>query len=236
MAEAKFYTYVHRRADTGEVFYVGKGKAYRAQCVKRRGEFWDRVVAKHGLVIEIVAYFYEEVHAFDHERELIAVYRAAGARLVNLTDGGDGASGAKRSEETKRRMSAAGMGKHPAPHWSEEMKEKARARNLGKRMSAEAIEKTVAFHTGRKRKPETLAKMSAALKGKPGRRPSPEGIDRIRASSTGRVPSAETRAQMSESAKRRKREPFSPEHCANISEARKRYWAEWRAQKEAAPS
>lgn len=25
MAEAKFYTYVHRRADTGVIFYVGKG-------------------------------------------------------------------------------------------------------------------------------------------------------------------------------------------------------------------
>jgi hypothetical protein len=166
MAEAKFYTYVHRRADTGEVFYVGKGKRERAYAKQRRGDYWDRVVAKHGLTVEIMAYFYEEAGAFDHERALIAEYREAGVRLVNMTDGGDGASGAKRSEETKRRMSEAGKGKHPAPHWSEEMRTKARARNLGKRMSAEAIEKSAAFHFGRKRSPETLAKMSAAISGR----------------------------------------------------------------------
>ena len=45
MAEAKFYTYVHRTADTGSVFYVGKGKGQRAYTKFNRTKFWTHVAS-----------------------------------------------------------------------------------------------------------------------------------------------------------------------------------------------
>lgn len=43
-----FYTYLHRRNDTGQVFYVGKGKGQRAHDKYKRSAHWKRIVAKHG--------------------------------------------------------------------------------------------------------------------------------------------------------------------------------------------
>lgn len=235
MAKAEFYTYVHRRADTNEVFYVGKGKGARCRATQNRGQHWNRVVAKHGIQIEIVAHFYKEEHAFDHECLLISEYRAAGVALVNRTDGGDGASGAKRSDETKRRMSAAGMGKHGGKR-SEQARANMRSAAVGRRpMPPEAIAKTVAFHTGRKRSPETLAKMSAALRGKNvGRTFSEETRRKLSDALTGRTYSPETLAKMSASAKARKRAPLSPEHRANLGASIRKACAERNAKKKLA--
>lgn len=232
MAEAKFYVYVHRREDTGAVFYVGKGQGQRAYCRTQRGRYWERVAGKYGLLVEIVGSFVSELDAFKHERALIAVLRAAGVKLVNLTDGGDGASGAKRSEETLRRMSEAGKGKH-SQRRSQETRDKMRASAIGRRMSPEAIAKTAAFHRGRKRSPETLAKMSAALKGKTGRKLSPEEIENLRAIRTGRKHSDEARAKIAAKARGRKLGPQSPEHRAKIAQKRREYWERWRAERAA---
>lgn len=229
MAEADFYTYIHRRASTGEVFYVGKGKGQRAHSRKCRSELWRRIVAKHGLVVEVVAFFFKEADAFDHERMLISEHRAAGAVLANMTDGGDGASGAKRSDETKRRMSEARKGKGLGP-LSPEHRAKMSASARGRPMSAEAIAKTAAAHRGMKRRPETLAKMSAALKGKPGRPLTPEAKARLIASRLGTKHSEETRAKMSKK-RVKKHPPLTEEHRAKISAARKQYWIDWRAAK-----
>jgi hypothetical protein len=110
MAEAKFYTYIHCRADSGAVFYVGKGSCgyYRAYQKTGRSNHWRRVVEKHGLIVEIAAKWQSEAEAFEHERLLIRVLREIHAPLVNVTDGGEGASGAKQSQEhiEKRRLAA----------------------------------------------------------------------------------------------------------------------------------
>lgn len=103
-AEAKFYVYAHFRADDGRCFYVGKGKAKRAWSTNRSA-WWKRTVAKHGYNVQILATWDSEEDAFEHERVLIACFRDLGHPLVNLTDGGEGASGAVRSEETLAKMS-----------------------------------------------------------------------------------------------------------------------------------
>lgn len=94
-----FYTYIHMRKDDGKVFYVGKGTGGRAYQKSGRSKHWRRVVDKHGLVVEIAARWQTEPEAFDHERLLIAVLRELCAPLVNVTDGGEGTSGAKQSPE-----------------------------------------------------------------------------------------------------------------------------------------
>jgi hypothetical protein len=87
------FVYLHKKADTGQVFYVGKGTARkqfheRAYTSEGRNKWWHRVVAKHGLKVEIIASCLTDQEAQRFERAMIAKYGRS--RLVNLTDGGDG--------------------------------------------------------------------------------------------------------------------------------------------------
>lgn len=79
------------------------------------------------------------------ERHWIAYYRTQGARLTNMTDGGDGTPGMRPSEQTREKM---------------------RRSHTGRKQSPEAIEKTAAALRGRKQSPEHIAKLSKARKGK----------------------------------------------------------------------
>lgn len=65
------------------------------------------------------------------EIELIALLRSQGAKLVNGTDGGDGALGRKHSFETKSKMSSLHRGKE----LSIETKEKMSSAKSGRRLS-----------------------------------------------------------------------------------------------------
>jgi hypothetical protein len=104
-----FYVYVHRRDTDGRVFYVGKGKAKRAWASQGRSNYWHRIVAKHGLIVEIVQDHLQECYAFELEKDLIAYYGRE--NLCNLTDGGEGPSGFLKSAETKRKISISKIGK-----------------------------------------------------------------------------------------------------------------------------
>lgn len=227
---ATFYTYIHRKKDTGEVFYVGKGTGQRYRTKQYRSTYWHRTVDKHGLLAEVVEEYDNEADAFAMERYLIASYRQLGVNLCNLTDGGDGAAGAKRTEEWKRRagqwVSKALTGRKD----SEETRRRKSEAAKGRPMSPEAIAKTAAFHTGRKRSPETLAKMSAALKGKGlGRKKSEQEKEANRIRMTGRQFSEETKRKMSEARLGKQFGPQTEEHKAKIAAARKRYWDEVKA-------
>lgn len=98
-----YCTYIHIKKDTNEVFYVGKGMVSRSRAQSRcsRSKHWHNVVSKHGLHVEVISHWRTEEEAFEHERFLISCFRDMGAPLVNLTDGGDGTSGWKHSEEFK---------------------------------------------------------------------------------------------------------------------------------------
>jgi len=100
-----FYTYLHRRADDGEVFYVGKGAGTRAYRMESRSLWWRRVARKHGRVVEILAHWDDEAQALEHEKLLIACFQDLDAPLVNLTLGGEGTTGYRHSEQARRRIS-----------------------------------------------------------------------------------------------------------------------------------
>lgn len=106
--------YLHRKASTGEPFYVGKGRSVeRAHVTEKRNTAWQRTVAKHGLIVEVIASCIDDVAAQEIERALI---KEIGRRdlglgpLVNLTDGGDGHAGIVASEalRAKRRINSKG--------------------------------------------------------------------------------------------------------------------------------
>jgi hypothetical protein len=104
----KYYVYQHLRRDTGEIFYVGKGEGNRYKSRIGRNPYWKNIVEKHGLIIEIIKYFDSEKLAFEAEVRLIA---SIGRKdlgkgpLVNMSDGGEGASGAIRSAEQRKTYS-----------------------------------------------------------------------------------------------------------------------------------
>ena len=108
-----FYVYIHRRKTDGQIFYVGKGQGQRAWDTVSRNKFWHNVVKKHEHIVEIVSHGLQEWYAFELESELIFLYGRSDLNLgplVNMTDGGDGASGSVRSEELRLRMSFANQG------------------------------------------------------------------------------------------------------------------------------
>ena len=50
----EYYVYAHRKATTGEIFYIGKGTGRRAWGTIDRNPFWQAVARKHGFTIEII--------------------------------------------------------------------------------------------------------------------------------------------------------------------------------------
>ncbi len=101
----RHYVYVHRRASDGRIFYVGKGShPDRARASDRRNRHWQAIVAKHGVVVEVVQHFETDALAQQCERDLIAWYGRAA--LANMTDGGDGCAGLVPSAETRAKLSA----------------------------------------------------------------------------------------------------------------------------------
>lgn len=106
---ANAYTYMHSTADTRTPFYIGKGTYDRAydHRPEKRGKHWSSKVAKHGLVVDILSLWETDAEAHAHEIFLIKTMREIGINLVNKTDGGEGTSGYKWSEEAKTRLSCA---------------------------------------------------------------------------------------------------------------------------------
>lgn len=105
----KYCVYVHFKSD-GIPFYVGKGSKQRAFNFNGRSEFWKRTVKKHGLLkVEIVCDELINKDACEWEQLFIKHYGRIDLKngtLVNMTDGGDGASpGHPVSEETKQKIS-----------------------------------------------------------------------------------------------------------------------------------
>lgn len=107
----KFYTYAHYTKDTSELFYIGKGqgKRYKQQDTTTRNRWWQNKVKKHGGFTSVILCYWEnEQDAFEHEKLLISIFEK---QLVNLTKGGEGVSGIKASDETRKKISKALTGR-----------------------------------------------------------------------------------------------------------------------------
>lgn len=216
MASAGFYVYEHLRADTGEVFYVGKGSGHRARCRQGRNPYWRAVANKHGYVTRIVMSADDEDLAFLAEMELIDKHRRMGAILTNLTDGGEGMSGFKMPPDVIERRAAKLRGrKRPdisarlsgVPKSDEhrrklsEAKKGVPASDAARSALSMAMKGRASSMLGRRHKEESKAKISAAISGEKnpffGKAHTEEAIEKIRAANIGRKDSDETRLKKS---------------------------------------
>jgi len=100
-----FYVYQHLKADTGEIFYVGKGMGRRAFDKFHRSIYWKRIEAKHGVRVEFIKQAITELESIQLEIQTIYTYRRAGLDLINMTDGGDGTTGYSHTEDHRKKMS-----------------------------------------------------------------------------------------------------------------------------------
>lgn len=119
--QTDYLVYEHWRTDTNMPFYVGKGNARngRAREIMRRQKRHRNVVEKvlregGEIIVKIVEENLPEESAFAFEKMKIAYWRAMGAILVNHTDGGDGVSGYRHTEEMRTHLSTTNKGR-PMP-------------------------------------------------------------------------------------------------------------------------
>lgn len=142
MEDNKYYVYLHIKETTGEPFYVGKGshlKNKKRYCdVSNRNKHWHNIVNKHGFDVIFLEKDLTETESL--EREIYWIQRIGrkdlcNGPLVNFTDGGEGISGYKFSEESKNKI---------------------RLKQTGKKASDETKNKMSISQTGRKHSDETL--------------------------------------------------------------------------------
>jgi hypothetical protein len=188
----RFYTYAYLRGDRTP-YYIGKGEGNRA-FYKKKTEI--KPPKDKSRIIFLKQNLTEE-EAFKHEIYMIAVFgrKDLGTGILrNKTDGGDGASGVirnqetrrkmsesrrgeknprygkPRSEETRRKMSELKRGKSHSEETRRQMSESRRGGNnsfYGKSHSQESRRKMSAARKGKSLSEETKKKISAARKGKP---------------------------------------------------------------------
>jgi hypothetical protein len=173
----EYYTYAYLREDKTP-YYVGKGKRNRAYVKRKDGVNPPKDKSK----IIFLKQNLTEGEAFKHEIYMIVVFgrKDLGTGILhNRTDGGEGVSGI--SEETKRKLSEANMGRNNP--------------NFGKSTSDKTRRKQSIANTGKSPSEETRKKLSEALKG---RTLSNETRKKLSETLTGRTHSEKTRKKIGE--------------------------------------
>lgn len=163
-----YYTYAHYRSDDGKLFYIGKGnsRGNRHSSSRNRNQHWHRVVNKHGFRVEILAHWKNEIEAFDHEKVLIRTFRELGYPLTNITDGGEGTSGMKLSDERKEKIKRDHLTRDYDSIFTPESRAKIVARHRGKIVSAETRVKIGNARRGFAVSEETRQKLRNVVVGK----------------------------------------------------------------------
>jgi group I intron endonuclease len=124
-------------------------------------------ISKYGtenFKISILYRYDNENEALEDEIYHIARLKNEGYELYNLTDGGDGSSGYKFSEESKRKMSITHIGMRHTEESKCKMSlaQKGNTNNLGKKHSDETKKKMSEWQIGKTLSIETKKKISSA--------------------------------------------------------------------------
>jgi hypothetical protein len=199
----RFYTYAYLREDRTP-YYIGKGCGKRAF---KKSKNYFQPPKDNSRIIFLKQNLTEE-EAFKHEIYMIDVFgrKDLGTGILhNKTDGGEGISGFKHSEESRAKISAA------AKNISEKTRAKMSAASKNKYEKHKA--KLIDANKGRICSDETRAKISAANKGK---QFSEKHKENLRSSHIGKTLSEETKAKISAAAKN-----MSEEHKAKLIAANK---------------
>lgn len=211
-----FYVYEHWRPDKGECFYVGKGCGKRSREMGSRNRYHKNIQNKLAILgfsveIRFVEAGLTEDQAHSLEVSRIAFWRACGAELANLTDGGEGTSnpsletralmraakiGRKLTEEHKAKVSAASRAAQASTGFRErhsrllkealnrpEVKAKRSKSQKARIRTKEHYEKVAAALRGKKLSPEHRAKCRLASLG---RKQRPEEIEKRRLANSGK--------------------------------------------------
>lgn len=146
-----YYIYEHWRTDRNELFYVGKGKGRRAYRMSYRSQWHNRIQEKLkslGLSVEvrIVLTGLSCDEARDAEILHIKKCRESGFPIINMTNGGDGISGFKHSDETREKMSLSAFKAN-----TDEVRRKKSASRVGIKFSESHREKLSISSVGNKR-------------------------------------------------------------------------------------
>ncbi|SFG72921.1 NUMOD1 domain-containing protein [Priestia megaterium] len=102
-----YYVYEWFFTETFEVFYIGKGKGTRRFLTNsgRNNHFKEIVSAHKGRVaVRLISLSLTEEEAFDIECDKIAELKCINQCICNQTNGGDGSSGFKHSQETREKI------------------------------------------------------------------------------------------------------------------------------------
>lgn len=135
--EQKYYVYVLICPVTKSIRYVGKGHGYRAWHFSRRNghcKSWIMSLKKNKLkpIVSILRKDLSEVDSLILERRVIKICKKLKIKLTNLTDGGDGVSGYRHTEETKEKIKDTFFKKGSIP-WNKGLKSSKKFRDAVKR-------------------------------------------------------------------------------------------------------
>lgn len=84
-----YYVYEWYNIETGEVFYVGKGRKGRARVIANRNRYFKRYYKKYKCDVRIIFNSLSNEESYSKEIEIIAYYKSIGQCKTNITDGGE---------------------------------------------------------------------------------------------------------------------------------------------------
>ena len=160
-----YYIYAYLRKTDNTPYYIGKGSGNRAQY---KGQHETKPPKDRKLIVLLETNL-TEIGAFALERRSIKWYgrKDLGPGIFrNKTDGGDGASGARHTEESKQKISIRMTGKKKPIGFGEASSLRQRGKKLSK-AHVENISKACKGKIGHLHTDDVKARISATKIGKP---------------------------------------------------------------------
>lgn len=98
--------YVYRHTFSNGTIYIGKGAGNRILDNTSRNRYWNSLKNKYGLpIVGIMMNNLTEKEALNLEIKVIRYYKQKNKPLCNITEGGEGCSGYKHTDEHKEYIS-----------------------------------------------------------------------------------------------------------------------------------